>query len=482
MQAAGASAVALSGCSTGSGGSGDARPNVIVLMCDALRADHVYGDRASTPNMDALRREGLSFTRTYPEAMPTVPARNSMLSGRRQFPWRGWRDYPGLVDSAGWEPLDSVRDTFTSAFKRAGYWTALVTDNPFLAYAQPYEPLRRSFDHFARRGGQVGGQSTGVSERELRRWVPPQMADEASRERVRKYLANVFHPKNGETGQFAERVFRDGVEALGRAARQPPFAMIVDTFEPHEPWTPPRKYVDMYGDPDYRGPEPARPLYRRVSKYLSPSEAAVLVPRMKALYAADITMTDRWLGVFMDRLHDLKLDRETIIVLTGDHGVFVGERDFSGKSSEQLYPELIQVPLVVVDPDRRAAGEATDYFASLHDIGPTILSMAGVKAPRSMDGVDLSPLLSGGRMPDRPYAYGGYKNSFFIRTDRWALSGVNRHGQLKLYDLKNDPGETRNVAEQRPGTARELQAIVKRRAGGALPYYFDPPNKGPGAA
>ncbi len=476
------SAAALSGCSTGSAGSSEARPNVLVVMVDSLRADHVHGDRARTPNMDRLMREGMSFTRTFPEAMPTVPARNSLLSGRRQFPWRNWRDYPGLVESPGWEPLDSVRETFTSALARDGYWTALVTDNPFLAYAQPYEPLRRSFDHFARRGGQLGGQSTGVSERELRRWVPPQMADESSRERVRKYLANVFHAKNGETGQFAERVFSDGLKALDRAARNRPFAMVVDSFEPHEPWTPPRKFVDMYGDPDYRGPEPARPLYRKISKYLSPAEAAVLVPRMRALYAADVTMTDLWLGRLIDRLVELDLDRETIIVLAGDHGVFVGEHDFSGKSSAMLFPELIQVPLIVVDPDRRGAGKATDYFASLHDVGPTILSMAGVEPPRSMNGVNLLPLLTGGRMPDRPYAYGGYKNSFFIRTDRWALSGVARNGKLQLYDLKNDPGETRNVATQRPDTARELQAIVRRRAGGALPYYFDPPNKGPGAA
>ena len=67
-------------------------PNVLVIMVDTLRTDHVYGDRARTPNMDALIRRGLSFTRAAPEAMPTVPVRYGFLSGRRGFPFRGWRD------------------------------------------------------------------------------------------------------------------------------------------------------------------------------------------------------------------------------------------------------------------------------------------------------------------------------------------------------------------------------------------------------
>ena len=82
------------------------RPNVILIVVDSLRADHVYGDRARTPNMDALVREGIRFTRAHPEAMPTVPVRNSLMSGRRYFPFRGWHDWRGLLDSPGWAPLD----------------------------------------------------------------------------------------------------------------------------------------------------------------------------------------------------------------------------------------------------------------------------------------------------------------------------------------------------------------------------------------
>jgi len=180
--------------------------------------------------------------------------------------------------------------------------------------------------------------------------------------------------------------------------------------------------------------------------------------------------------VFMDRLTDRDLERDTMFVLVSDHGVFLGEHGFTGKSSEMLFPELIHVPLIVVDPERRRAGEESTYFATTHDIGPTVLSMAGVEAPQRMDGVDLSTLFDGNQPSPRSYAYGGYKNSFFLRTDRWALSGINEPGKFKLFDLKEDPGETRNLAGRNPRKVRELYEIVKRNAGGELPYYEGLPN------
>ena len=101
--------------------------------------------------------------------------------------------------------------------------------------------------------------------------------------------------------------------------------MVVDTYEPHEPWTPPRKYIDLYGDPDYRGPEPGQPRYGRIADYFHGDDPSRMLARMRALYAAEVTMTDRWLGVFLDRLHDLGLERETAIVLVADHGFLLGE-------------------------------------------------------------------------------------------------------------------------------------------------------------
>ena len=182
-------------------------------------------------------------------------------------------------------------------------------------------------------------------------------------------------------------------------------------------------------------------------------------------------MTDRWLGVFLDRLHGLRLDRDTIVVLTSDHGFLLGEHGWTGKSPTQLHPALTRVPLTIVHPDNRRRGDSTSFFAQSHDIAPTILSLAGVRTPRRMDGTDLSPLFRSRRPSKRSYVYGGYTNGFYIRTDRWALFGNNHGHRLHLYDLKRDPRERRNVASTHPGKARELYRVVRRRSGGRLPYY-----------
>src|SRR5918997_1184620 len=171
-------------------------PNVLLVIMDSLRADAVYEDWVRTPNIAALARRGLRFTQVFPEAMPTVPARNSILSGRRQFPFRNWQDHRGLLAHPGWEPIDSARLSWPAVLRRAGYWTAYVTDNPFLGFSPPYGPLRRSFNRFRRRGGQVGGTARGVSERELAHWVPAALSDPQTRDRVRRYLANGHYDRN----------------------------------------------------------------------------------------------------------------------------------------------------------------------------------------------------------------------------------------------------------------------------------------------
>jgi arylsulfatase A-like enzyme len=476
LQAAGAAAAATalaprtldpSGASPGADG-----PNIVVLIVDTLRADHVYGRQAQTPNMDALAREGLRFTRAFPEAMPTVPARKSILTGRRQFPFRHWHPHRGLLGQPGWSSIPDLDSTFTSVLRRAGYWTAYVTDNPFLGWSASYERFRRTFDRFERRGGQagVGDPRYRVPEEELRHWLHPVIrGDLEVRRRVRRYMANGGY-WHDESRCFAARVYRDAMRVLDAAARRRPFALLVDTFEPHEPWTPPRAYLNLYGDPDYHGPEPSKPYYAPVSRYIDPSEAATVLARMRALYAAEVTMTDRWLGIFLDHLVQLGLERDTVIVLVGDHGILLGDHGWTGKIPIALHPELAQVPLVVVDPERRLAGRASSYFASTHDIAPTLLSIAGVRAP-GMDGVDLSRLFRGGRLPERPFAYGGYSNAHYLRSDDWAFIGSNGRGARKLFDLKRDPGEHRNVAHRHRGLARHLHRRVVEEAGGRLPYY-----------
>ena len=204
--------------------------------------------------------------------MPTVPARNSILGGRRTFPFRNWHDYPGLLDSPGWAPLRHVDDSLPAVLRRAGYWTAYVTDNPFLGFARPYAPLRHSVNSFVRTGGQIGGSHpvSSVPDKVLRHWLHPSISPD-KRKRVGLYLANSRY-WNDERRSFAAKVMKDAVRSLEQSApARRPFALIVDTYEPHEPWTPPPQYADMYGK--WRGPRAGHAALRQGRNWLSAGPA-----------------------------------------------------------------------------------------------------------------------------------------------------------------------------------------------------------------
>jgi len=205
-------------------------PNVVLFIVDTLRADAVFESRVRTPNIDRLRRRGLTFVNVYPEAMPTVPARNSILSGRRAFPFRGWHDWRGLIPSPGWQPLGHVDASLTSAFRKGGYYTSYVTDNPFLGFAVPYGAVRGSVHRFIRTGGQIGGSKpvSSVPPEVLDHWLHPSIERE-KRERVGLYLANCRVWESADNS-YAARVFKNAIGELGRAAaHRAPFIMGVDT-------------------------------------------------------------------------------------------------------------------------------------------------------------------------------------------------------------------------------------------------------------
>jgi hypothetical protein len=96
--------------------------------------------------------------------------------------------------------------------------------------------------------------------------------------------------------------------------------------------------------------------------------------------------------------------------------------------------------------------------------------MMGVKAPERMNGVDMSPLFDAKPLPRRDYAYGGYGNSFFIRTREWAMWARNAPKRFHLFDKKRDPSEGDNIAHRHPGVVHHLYGLVRSRVG-RLPYY-----------
>jgi arylsulfatase A-like enzyme len=444
------------------------RPNVVLVIIDTLRTDYVgaYGGRAYTPNIDSLAARGIRYARFFPEAMATVPARRSILTGRRVWPFRHWHRYPTLRHTPGWQPIDDPATTFTSVLRRAGYWTGYATDNPFLGYSPLYEPFRDSFDQFSRIGGLLGRVAPvrTVSRAQLNHWLVPELRRPKVIERQRRYLAAGGYAHD-DSRSWGARVFSRAAETLQHAAAHQPFALVADTFEPHEPWTPPRAYIDLYGTRGHRGPEPSTLLYMRTADWLSHRRAGPVLARARDLYAAEVTMTDHWLGVFLDRLRSLGLEGNTVIALVSDHGILLGDYGWTGKISAVLHPPLMHVPFILVDPSSGRRNVTSDRLAQTHDIGPTLLARAGVRPPEDMDGLDLR----GARR--RKLAYGGYANWHYARTDDVAFISSNHGHGRRLYDLDRDPGEEHNLARRHPKKIDELYRVVVRRAGGRLPVY-----------
>jgi arylsulfatase A-like enzyme len=472
--AAGAAALGSSACSlsaSGSSGSSD-RMNVLLLIVDSVRPDFVgcYGSpQVQTPNIDSLAAGGVRFNRFFPEAMPTVPARRTIFTGRRVFPFRGWERAPDLGRGPGAAPIEDVGQTFTSALQRAGYWTGSVSDNPFVGFTRSWRPFRLSFDRYVSVVGHSGfrREPETVTAEQLRRWLPEGLRDDDRYvEGMRKYLANTGYGQD-DSESNAARVFGEAGKLLGEAADNQPFALVVDSFDPHEPWSPTQQYVSMYADPGYRGPNPGTARYTRWENYLDEDE----LRQMRAVYSAALTITDKWLGSFLEQLREKGLHENTAIVFLSDHGLLLGDRGWTGKIAQELHPELIQVPCVIVHPEGKGAGEVSSWFGSTHDIGPTLLSLAGVPVPPGMDGVDLSPLFDGEQPGERPFAYGGYFNHFFVRNDHWSYVADNRGDHRELYDLTLDPAELDNVASSNRDVEQELHARLVETIGGLPPFY-----------
>ena len=470
--AAGAALLQNAGCSMDEDGSAEGRRlNVLLVIIDTLRPDHVgaYGSpRVKTPNVDRVAARGLRFNRAFPEAMVTIPARRSIFTTKRIFPYRHFVPNLELGRSPGWLPIEDTHHTFTSELRRHGYWVAQVSDNPFLGFTKAYEPFRKSFSHWNSVVGQSGfyrpPESIPLST--VYHWLPEFLRDERYIPGMRKYLANSGGGVREEE-TVAARLFTEAANTLDEARLRQPFCLTVDSFDPHEPWSPVARYIDLYKHPGYKGPNIGVTRYGFAYKW-----SDELLQHLHAIYAAEVTQTDTWLGLFLDRFFELGLHENTVLLLLSDHGYLLGERGYTGKVPSQLHPELAQVPFMIAHPDGRAAGGTSSYFASTHDVGPTLLSMVGIEPPGWMEGTDLSPVLDGGEPPERrDFHYGGMYNRFFIRTDDWVLIGDNRGQERTMYDLRLDPRENYDVIEEHPKLNEELYRTILDAAGGPLPYY-----------
>lgn len=478
LRAGGAGALGYATLGLGLGGAGaqaPARMNVVVVVMDSLRADHVYGHRARTAAWDQVGRQGVRFLNAYPEGMPTIPARRAIMSGKRTYPFRGWRPrWDDLPPQPGWEPVGSDGEMWTVTLGKAGWTTGYVTDNPHLLLPV-HARFRRKFDRVELVEGQVPVRRRPPhrpSARQTAPYLPKALRGTNAERRMANYLA--LNPRNRPESEYnAAKVFRAGMGWIEWAGARQPFALVIDSFDAHEPWDAPRRLIDIYGPAAGPGGfEPIQPFETPGARASDLDLTKRMLRRMRQLYAAEVTLVDVWLGRFLDRLENLGLAENTLLVLVSDHGVLLGERGWVGKRYSEMHEELTHVPLAMRHPSRKGRGRTSSYHASTHDIGPTVLSVLGVDAPPGMNGADLSPLFNG-RPPRRKRTYrtSSYNTYVSAADDRWLLIAGNHREELRLYDRRRDRYERRNIAHRHPKQVRDLWGKVLHDAGGHLPHF-----------
>jgi arylsulfatase A-like enzyme len=432
------------------------------VIIDSLRKDHVgaYGsDLMRTPNLDALAKESLRFARAYPEAMPTIPARRAIHTGMRTFPFKDRPEQQRMAPVYGWLPIPEEQRTLAEILQGHGYLTILATDT----YHEFMPPMnfQRGFGTFRGIRGQENDSledPSSVSEEEMEKYLQVQ-PDE-----IRQYLANT-QDRNSEEDWFAAKVFAKAAEFLELARKGQPFFLVADCYDPHEPWDPPAEYVSLYDPDGYEGLEPFNPRYGPVD-YLTDRQLL----RMRALYSAEVSMADHWLGNFLQKAHDLGVMENTLLMVISDHGHLLGEHGYTGKLNHALYPELTDIVLMVRHPEGKRAGEGSNYFASTHDVAPTILGFLGIEPPRPMDGQNLCVLLEGKSPEPRNHFTLGYGIYSRTRDEQYVMFCRNDGSEAKLFDVLSDPEMHHDIAATDPERVKKMfEEYVLADGGGSLP-------------
>ncbi len=406
------------------------RPNILFLMPDQLRAQSLgcMGNTdVKTPNIDRLAAEGLLFRQTFANTPVCCPARANLLTGK-------YAHKNGMT--ANDLRLRESETTLAELLKQAGYRTGFIGKwhldggqrEP--GYVPPGE-RRQGFDFWA------------AHECSHRHFDNHYFRDDATPIKLGKYEAE------GWT-DIAVDFLRE------QANKQQPFFLMLTMGPPHDPYKAPPQYEAMYDATKLT----MRPNWIDRTQLGSRQDIAS--------YYAQVTAVDDQVGRVMQTLKDLKLDEDTIIILTSDHGDMLGSQGLRLK--RKPWEESIRVPGIVRYPRRVKAGQQTDAMLTHVDLAPTLLSLCEVKIPRAMQGNNLSRVILGQsqQAPDSayfqifgPYDGDGTQHSWRgVRTNRYMYARSQQQPWV-LYDLEKDPYELYNLAADPAAVA--VRAVMEKQ-------------------
>lgn len=457
------------------------RPNVLFICIDDLRPDlHCYGNTAiHSPNLDQLAGEGALFTRQYVTQPTCGASRYSLLTGRLpRTPVEVTNE--AMEQQLAGKPATAVPETFIDLFRRSGYYTVGIgkishsPDGYVYGYKEPKSnrpELPHSWDEML---FDAGPWQTG--------WNAFFGYADGSNRQSRN--GNV---KPYEAAPVGDEGYPDGLSArlaitkLQEAARRKqPFFLGVGFFKPHLPFTAPEKYWDLYDEKTLDlSPSPDLPTdihpaslheSAEFNQYKTGDEQASLskpvsdayARKLRHAYYAGVSYVDAQVGKVLEALRRLGLDKNTIVVVWGDHGWHLGDYRVWGKHT--LFEHSLRSVLIVRHPAMSKGLVRNDIVSSI-DIYPTLTDLCGLAGPAMLDGRSFAGLLKQGNAPDRDQvAYSYFKQGISLRTDRYRLTRYFRTQQptVELYDHRTDPNEDHNIAGDRPELVKALLPVWEK--------------------
>jgi arylsulfatase A-like enzyme len=450
--------------------AGEVTPNVLLLFADQHNAD-VMGcaghSIVKTPNLDALAATGVRFTRAYCQDAICVPSRTSLITGL----------YPrttGCLDN-GDSPVDQTKlYPLQQVFQSAGYLTgcfgkrhlprpnlAMGWNRSATVISPTQDPSDENYQDWIQTRGP--GQSEAFEKDHkgsLQSDMGCHISDVKPENRIEAY-----------TALKAKEFLRDCKK------QDKPFFCWASFHGPHQPYTPPAKWADLY--PVAKMPLPAswnEPIdhlppglqnWRRNTKtpwsLAKAAENPDLYRRYIAYYFAQVTEVDHFMGEVLAELDALGLRDNTIVIYASDHGDFVARHGMIEKCavSHNVYEETLRVPLIISWPKRFQQGTTCNSLAELVDLYPTLVELLGLQRPAdapALAGRSLVPTLAEGKPTGRLYAVSENWSQSTVITERYKLGTwidpTPRYAQRDfrqkfpdmLFDREKDPQELVNLA------------------------------------
>jgi len=457
--------------------------NVYLIIVDSLRQDHVgaYGnDWIHTPHLDAFAREAVTFKRAYPESLPTLPVRRALHTGKRTFPFHGHRDFKGdFVGAPGWGPIPESQVTLSETLRQVGYRTAFVTD----VYHQfkPSKNFHRGFDEWQWvRGQETDPYRSGpsVDDQTLARHMKtspeetPGLATFLS-----TYLRN-NNERHVESDYYPARLFAEASRWVCNNLDADQIMMVVDSFDPHEPWDPAPHYRRLYSDEEPPN-DLIQSLYGPWKGVLTPAE----VRHIQANYAGEVTMVDRWFGAFIETLRNTGQLDQSVVAVISDHGHNIGhdpgDRGLISKQGHPMTHAVADLVMMVRHPEAQGAGMMYDGLLYNHDLTAMLYGLIGVDPAEPLDGIDFWPQVVADA-PARDAVTVAWGPLITVITDEWWYNAsIWGEGEL-LFKVKEDPDLQHSVAADHPDVCKALLQHAIDDAGGEIPAAFDAYHDRPG--